>query len=458
LGAGDVWSITTCLRDAGEVKPNNETFTWAVRATSDYGGVLALDAAWRAALPSLLNVMSDGVNAVGAFYKKWLPSPESPVGLKFPTYIAGGVSAQPLPLASSALVLRQSGFAGRNVNGRLYLPWLPVQYADPAIPNRIVEIDRLAIEQACRDVDDSLQSGATGSSWRSVVISSRSLETPGVYETPIVGWTCMADFRSLPQRARRDYRCPFEDRWLAIAPWNSFAQRKSLGGSWANSGSNALGWKYWLTNGARGGDDGPVDPAWTSPDFVPTGWHVGISVYHPGRRFCPGTFGPGGTLWPPVVPNANLRDPPEFELGTHGHYIKSSPAVPNSTSAFLNEGEIDYYRCTFKVFNVPVVRTAQLRLNYLDGCAHYINGVEVWNNLGDTDGAPPACREGETIDIFDHLLFENQPNCWGVIHQPGGSGGSSVRGWPRYADHRPPNEDFYDSWWAGEIRIGGTVE
>lgn len=455
--AGDVYSITTCLRDVNQVLPGNQCFMWAVRATSDYGSYADLDEAWQAALPSIMNLLGDGVEAVGALYRRYLPTPASMIGRKFVTTIPGGVSAQALPLASAALVLRQSGFAGRNVNGRLYLPWLPVQYEDPAVPNRLVEINRLAIEQGCRDVDDSLQSGATGSSWRSVVISSRSLVTPGVYATPVTQWTCMADFRALAQRGRRDYSCPFEDRWMVVTPWDSFARRKSLGGSWSNNGSNPLGWKYWLTNGARGGDDGPVDPVWTSPDFVPTGWHVGISVIHPGRRFCPATFGPGGTVWPPVVPNANLRDPPDYESGTHGHYIKSAPAVPNSGNSLLNSGEIDYYRCTFKVQSVPIVRSAFLRINYLDGCQHYINGVKVWDNLGDFDAGPPGCRAGEEIDIFGHLLFENQPNCWGVVHQPFGELGTSRRWWDRYIEHRPPNQDPYDSWWAGEIRIGGEA-
>ena len=454
-GAGDVYSITTCLRDVNEVLPGNQCFMWAVMATSDYSGVAALDAAWRAALPSLMNVMTDGVNAVGALYRRYLPTPASMFGRKFTTYIAGGVSAQELPLASAALVLRQSGFAGRNVNGRLYLPWLPVQYADPAVPNRLVEINRLGIEQACRDVDDSLQSGATGSSWRTVVISTNSAATPGVYATPVTRWTCMADFRNLPQRARRDYSCPFESRWLSITPFDSFASQRTDTTNWSNSGSNPLGWRYWLDNGSRGGDDGTPDPTWTLPTFASTGWHVTNRRVSPGYRLCPATFGPGGVSWPPVFPNANANDPPNYERAVGLHYLETTGAVPNTASPYLFDGELNYYRCRFKVTNVPEVLSAYLRINHLDGAQHWVNGTLVFDNLGHYDAGPPDCRAGWEIDIKDLLLYENQLNCWGVVHQPRGAFGISRRPWERYVEHRPPDTDSYDSWWAGEIRIGG---
>jgi hypothetical protein len=56
------------------------------------------------------------------------------------------------------------------------------------------------------------------------------------------------------------------------------------------------------------------------------------------------------------------------------------------------------------------------------------------------------------------LLYESQVNCWGVIHQPIGAGATSRRFWDRYLHRRPPDQDPFDSWWSGEIRIGGSTE
>lgn len=457
-GAGDVWTISTCLRDVGQILAGNQIFTWHVIATSDYGDITDLDAAWQAALPNLMNQLSDGVEAVGAFYTRWLPTPLGTHGIKFPTAIVGGVAAQPLPLASCALVLRQSGLAGRNSWGRLYLPWLPVQYEDPAIPNRLVEVNRLGIEQACYDTNDTLQAGASGSAWSTVTVSRRSAATPGVYATPVTTFTCMNDFRALAQRGRREYQCPFEDRWLAIQFPGSFAKRKSAGGGWSNSGSNPLGWRYWLDNGSRGGDDGAVDPNWVMPTFAGLAWHTLSAFSSPGKRECPATHGPGGITWPYVPRNPDANDPPAYELVDGWHYLVIGGGVPNAGDSWLNAGELDYYRCRWKVTNVPLVRSATLYINQLDGVAHYINGTEVFNNLGAYDAGAPPCRGGLEIDILPLLIYENALNCWGVIHQPQGTLGTSKHYYDRYLDQQPPEQDLYDSWWAGEIRIGGTTE
>jgi hypothetical protein len=455
-GAGDVWEIATCIRDAGHVKPNSQLITWAVRATSNYSSEGDLDRAWRAALPNLMNVLSDGCQAEGAFYRRWLPTPTTRVGKPFPTAIVGGVDAQELPLACAALVLRQSGLQGRNRNGRLYVPWLPVQYEDPAIPNRLVEINRLAIEQACRDVNSSLQGGSTGTSWTTVTLSRRSLETPGLYATPVTRFTCMRDFRALAQRGRRDYICPFEDRWLAITPFAAFAARRSLGDIWRNATANPLNWRYWLNGGARGGDDGAPDPAWTSPTFAATSWHPWVAALIAGPRICPSTAGPGGVIWPPLSANPNANDPLNYERSGNYHYLRNAPAVPNNGSPYLNDGEQDYYRCTFNVTNVPTVTSATLVFNYLDGVAHWINGALLWNNVGGFDASPPNCRPASEVDILPYLNVSG-PNCWAVLHVPHGEFGRSTRRWNKYPPPTPPFTDLVDSWWAGEIRIGGRA-
>jgi hypothetical protein len=403
-----------------------------------------------------MNVLSDGCQAEGAFYKRWLPTPTTRVGRKFATFIVGGVGAQELPLASAALVLRQSGFVGRNHNGRLYVPWLPVQYEDPAIPNRLVEINRLGIEQACRDVAASLQGGATGTSWQTVVISRRSLETPGVYATPVTRFTCMRDFRALAQRGRRDYICPFEDRWLAVVPFEFYAFRRSAGDIWRQRFSNPLGWKWWLTGGARGGNDGPVDPNWTLPTFDPVGWHDWAGSMIAGTRICPSTAGEGGVSWPPFIQNPNASDPPDYGFAVNYHYLRFYPDVPNSSDAWLNSGELDYYRCTFRVTDVPTVMNATIAINCIDGVAMWINGTLVHDTLGNYDEGPPPCRGPTVVDILP-LLDVDGVNCWAVLHQPQGATFLSKHFWERYPTRPPQPPDLFDTWWTGEIRIGGAA-
>jgi hypothetical protein len=456
MGAGDVWEVATCVRDVGHVKPGSEVITWGVQALSDYSDVHDLAVAWRAAVPHLMAVLADGAAAEGAFYRRWLPTEGSRIGIKFATAVVGGVSAQELPAATAALVLRQSGLQGRNVWGRVYVPWLPVQYEDPFVPNQIVEIDRLAIEQACKDVDSALQAGGTGTTWRTVTISRRSLQTPGIYATPVTRFTCMRDFRALAQRNRRHYVCPFEELWLTVSPFNFFARRRGTSGNWLNAGSNPLSWRYWLNGGARGGDDGSVDPNWILPTFTPTGWHPWLVSISPGKRLCGSPIGPGGVIWPPLLPNAH--DPPAYESCSWLHYGRTGGGVPNSGNPLMNNGEQDYYRTNFKVTNIPVPRTAVLRANHLDGVAHWINGTQVINYLGGYDSSPPACRTGDEIDILPLLNLAGAENSWAILHQPRGEMGTSARQWIRYNDHQPPVSDAIDSWWAGEIRIGGTFD